>query len=176
MSETCDAAAPAKARAHPEWDLQTAAYVWARKFIADEFLWLSIDRGAGSKMQRIREAARGFQPGTPDALIATRAVLVGIEFKAERGKVSDAQSRMGERFAAVRARWYVAHSVVEMCKSLISAGVSLRDLAIEHAEAADRALAIRAAKPRKPPAPSKDKRYTWGKGTVRRARKAGVFI
>ena len=170
--------APAKTRKrHPEWDLQTACYVWAKRNITTMYLWLSIDRGAGTKMQRLREAARGFKAGTPDVLLLIEDGAVFVEIKAPRGTVSAAQKQMAELIAGVGHEIYVAHSVAEFCYAILEAGFSVHPLGLEHALAADRALAARIAAPPKKHARTRAApRFTMGKRAVGRARKAGMFI
>ena len=166
-----------KPRATLEWNLQQACYVWARRNITEPFLWLSMDRGAGSKMQRIREAQRGFQPGTPDAVVLAVAKTAFFEFKAPKGVVSPAQTAMGDQLGTLLHDWFLVRSVAGFCGALQTARISVHPLGVEHALAADRALAARiAAPPKSARATKAAPRFTMGKRAVGRARKAGVFI
>ena len=119
--------------------LQVADFLTAA--IRPPVFWTTIDHGAGRLSGRSAGMmkARGVKSGLPDILVmmprsipanlptgplpATR--VIGIELKAEQGRVSHSQEEMGRVFAAVNADYVVCRTVEVVAMALEVLGVPL---------------------------------------------------
>lgn len=75
----------------------------------------------GARLKRM-----GLKRGWPDYLILFDKLLIGIELKAGKGKVSDAQADVADSFTANGAAWSVVRSTEELEAFLMGLGVPLR--------------------------------------------------
>ena len=92
--------------------LQGAAVTYLRTSLPSRALVFAVPNG-GSRDKR--EAARlkwqGVLAGVPDVLVILDGRTFGIEFKAPKGKLSDAQKAIADRFHENGCPWTVARSL-----------------------------------------------------------------
>jgi hypothetical protein len=107
----------------PEQTLQIQVANYLRVALRPPTFWTAIDHGAGKMTPASAglRRARGVRPGLPDILIMhpsgwntsirPMADVIGIELKASKGRMSDAQ-------LVVQAAWRKCGCEYEECKSL----------------------------------------------------------
>jgi hypothetical protein len=95
--------------------------------------WTAIDHGVGKlgfKEAGIRKA-RGVKPGIPDIVIMARdfpyqPIVIGIELKAGRGDLSEAQIEVRDEWLSMGHGVYVARSLEEVQDILVRAKIPMR--------------------------------------------------
>ena len=119
-------------RASPEHQLQVAVAQYLTHALRPPVLWTALDAGAGkmSKASAGLRKARGVKAGWPDLLIMEpaglyRTLVLGIELKAKKGTLSEAQFDRAEDFLGCNATYHVARSVDEVETILRLNGIPL---------------------------------------------------
>jgi hypothetical protein len=124
-------------RAHPERDIQKAVINYIRRVVPNSVTGLiPIEQGAWSPdpMARARygaaRKASGVLTGSPDAFSAVPGGrTIWWEFKAPKGRVSDAQAELHHLLRA-------AGHIVAVCRSIEDARATLRAAGVRTVEAA----------------------------------------
>ena len=102
-------------RAQPEAQLHKAVAAYLRLALKPPTIWTTIGHGGGGKVRGAQLKAMGVMPGWPDIVIVhpdfAQCVLIGIELKSAKGKLSDEQ-------IAIRTHFRHANAHYECCKSL----------------------------------------------------------
>jgi hypothetical protein len=113
----------------PEQALAIAAAQYLRLALRPPTVWFAIDHGAGRMTPAAAGLlkARGGRQGVPDLLVLhpfqADTNVVGLELKAPKGRVSDAQRIMAREFRAAGAAY-------EFCRSLEDVEAVLRGVGI----------------------------------------------
>ena len=128
-------------RKRPEQALQIAVARYLGLALRAPTYWTAVDAGAG-KMTAASAGlrkARGVKPGFPDIIVlhplGLNTLVVGIELKAGKGKLSPAQLGTCEVFWAVSARYVECRSIGEVDAALRRAGVPVHALPVDGAPA-----------------------------------------
>jgi hypothetical protein len=150
---------PAKRR-HPEAQLQRAAMQWLQLALVPPAFATSIETGRASRLARMMDAARGVQPGFPDALVFWPVSLsplaalqlgrgfcgvLGLEFKSAAGRTSPAQVVMATKLRQCHIRVYTIRSLDQLAAACQLEGVPMRRTIIGDANAAVRASRLAGA-------------------------------
>lgn len=115
-----------KRRANPEHRLQIAVANYLSVALKPPTIWTSLDAGAG-KMSPITAAlrkARGVKAGWPDVLVIHpgrmphMAIVLGIELKAGKGRMSGAQKEMAVAMYNAGCSYVTCRSIQEIAKIL----------------------------------------------------------
>jgi hypothetical protein len=124
------------ARKRPEQALQIALAKYLKHALRAPTYWTSVDAGAG-KMTAASAGlrkARGVKAGFPDVLVmhplGLNTLVVGIELKAKKGRLSDAQAATCEALWAANARYVECRSLEEVQRCLERAGVPMHALVV----------------------------------------------
>lgn len=111
----------------PEAQLQGAVIAYLRAALPSRALAFAVPNG-GKRDER--EAARlkwqGVLPGVPDLLVLLDGRAFGIELKAARGRLSEAQCEVADRFAENGCPWTCARSLDDVERFLRANDVPLR--------------------------------------------------
>ena len=101
--------------------------------LRDPVFWTTFPAGGGGKVRGAFLKAMGLAAGMPDILIfapgptlndgRTFTRLIGLELKATKGRQSDSQKEMAERFEAVGGVYLIARTLDEVEILLRAAGV-----------------------------------------------------
>lgn len=106
--------------------LQGAAVTYLRTALPDRAIVFAVPNG-GSRDKR--EAARlkwqGVLPGVPDLIVMIDGRTFGIELKAPKGRLSEDQKNIADKFTANDIPWTVARSLDEIEAFLTSYQVRL---------------------------------------------------
>jgi hypothetical protein len=114
----------------PEQTLQIQVANYLRVALRPPTFWTSLDHAAklGPVAGAMRKK-RGVRAGLPDLLVMRACdfstVVIGIELKATKGVVSDAQEEMKRSFKAVNADYYVCRTLPEVLHVLEMNGIPL---------------------------------------------------
>lgn len=117
LAAAIEAARKRKRRAAPEHVLQVAVAGYLRVALKPPTVWSTIPSGGGGRVRGAQLKAAGLQRGLPDILVMHPApngqgpIVIGLELKAKRGRISPEQRTMLRAFHDCRA-WYV------LCRSL----------------------------------------------------------
>ena len=93
--------------------------------------WTTFPAGGGGRIRGAILKSMGLKDGVPDILIFCAGYpdgmtrVIGLELKAEKGKLTPAQKDMGKTFEAFGGLYLVARSVNEVEVLLFTAGVPL---------------------------------------------------
>jgi len=120
----------------PEDALQTAVATYLDRCLPSASWWTATANGAflgGDVKRRAIQAARmkraGVKNGTPDILIVWDGRLFGIELKAGKGKLTDAQRDVADAMTNAGAGWTCARSIDDVAGFLTGLGVPMRRMA-----------------------------------------------
>lgn len=134
----------ARGRKRPEQSLQITVADFLRVALRPPTIWTAFPAGGGGKVRGAFLKAMGLQAGWPDILVAhplTRSnhgvILVGIELKSHKGKVSPAQEVMADDFIRAGAHYPLCRSLEEVEKFLRKFGIPLHATAGHAAESID---------------------------------------
>lgn len=116
-------------RANPEQRLQIAVAAYLRLALRSPTTWTAIGHGGGGKVRGALLKASGVVPGWPDLLIMhpmfANTLVVGIELKAKKGRVSPQQRGISMEFALCNAGYHFARSLEDVEYILRTAGIPL---------------------------------------------------
>lgn len=122
-----------KKRRNLEHELQVAVAQYLAVALRPPTIWTSLDAGAG-KMNPVTAAlrkARGVKAGWPDILVIhpgrmpKMATALGIELKADAGKMSNAQVAIAGAMREAGAEYVVCRSIDDVVEVLAEAGIPL---------------------------------------------------
>ena len=109
-----------------EDQLQGTVVAYLRQCLPTRAIVFAVPNGG---YRNAREAARlkwqGVTPGVPDLLVMIDGRTFGIELKAPKGRLSDAQKAIGDKFTANGFPWTCARSLDEVEAFLQSYQVQL---------------------------------------------------
>lgn len=102
-----------KKRASPERAIQTAIVKALHQHC--KFPWFAVPNGGKRHVHTaIKLKAEGVRAGVPDLVfVLPGGRFAGLELKAEKGRLSDAQKEWRDRITALCGWWNVAHSIDE---------------------------------------------------------------
>lgn len=116
----------------PEQALQIAVAQYLGHALKPPTIWTAFPAGGGGRIRGAFLKAMGLKAGWPDILVidpaATsyhRSLVVGIELKAEKGRMSNSQEAVRASFVAAGAHWYLARSLDEVEGFLRGVGIPL---------------------------------------------------
>jgi hypothetical protein len=114
-------------RAQPEEQLQVAVCKYLRHALEGNSMFFAVPNGGlRSRTEAIRFKATGTIPGIPDICVVNDGRLIGIELKAPKGRVSDAQLYCHERLRRARVPVTICRSIDDVIAALTAAGVPLK--------------------------------------------------
>jgi hypothetical protein len=115
-----------KRRLHPEEDLQRQVVRFLQRSLTGNSLVFHVPNGGRRGfLEALRFKSMGVLAGMVDLGIVTDGRLLGIELKAGRGQISDAQAWCHRRLRAAGAPVYVCRSLDEVIAVLQQAGVPM---------------------------------------------------
>jgi hypothetical protein len=115
-----------KRRQHPEEDLQRQVVRFLKQSLVGNSVVFHVPNGGRRAfLEALRFKAAGVLAGMVDLGIVNDGRLVGIELKAGKGQVSDAQAWCHQRLRAAGAPVYVCRSLDEVIAALQEAGVPM---------------------------------------------------
>jgi len=120
-------------RDNPEQRLQIAVAGYLRVALKPPTIWTAFPAGGGGKVRGAFLKAMGLQAGWPDLVVMEPlpkrshygALVVGIELKAEKGRMSNSQEAVRASFVAAGAHWFLARSLDEVEGFLRGVGIPL---------------------------------------------------
>ncbi|MFY8105636.1 MAG: VRR-NUC domain-containing protein [Elstera sp.] len=117
------------ARKNPEQRLQIQVANFLRLALRPPTVWTAFPAGGGGKVRGALLKAMGLKPGWPDVIVlhplGLNTLVVGIELKAKKGRLSDAQKDACEALWAANARYVECRSLEEVDRCLRRAGVPM---------------------------------------------------
>jgi hypothetical protein len=117
------------ARKNPEQRLQIQVANFLRLALRPPTVWTAFPAGGGGKVRGARLKAMGLKAGWADLQIlhpmGLNTLVVFIELKAKRGRLSEAQIATCEALWAANARYVECRSLEEVQRCLERAGVPL---------------------------------------------------
>lgn len=104
---------------------------------ADSFLFATTNqRGTRKRFEMGILKAMGARPGVPDLCLVDRGRFIGLEVKAEKGRLSERQGDAADAIVKAGGHYSVVRSVEETELYLRSIGVALRATVLPEAMAA----------------------------------------
>lgn len=103
---------------------QVAAFL--ARTLPENAPWTTIGHGGGGKARGARLKAMGLQPGWPDIIILFHGRFLGIELKAEKGRLSPEQVIAHQRITLAGGVVRVARTLKEVEDFLIVVGIGVR--------------------------------------------------
>ena len=126
------------ARKNPEQRLQIQVANFLRLALRPPTVWTAFPAGGGGKIRGAKLKRMGLKPGWPDLIVLhpyeLTTLVVGIELKAKKGRLSEAQAATCEALWAANARYVECRSLEEVDRCLRRAGVPM------HARVVDASL------------------------------------
>jgi hypothetical protein len=114
-------------RAQPEEQLQMAVCKFLAHALEGNSMFFAVPNGGlRSRTEAIRLKATGVIAGVCDLFVVNDGRLIGLELKAPKGRVSDAQLYCHERLRRARVPVTVCRSIEDVIVALTAAGVPLR--------------------------------------------------
>ena len=114
-------------RAHPEEQLQMQVCKFLHHALEGNSTFFAVPNGGlRSRSEAARFKATGTIAGMPDICVVNDGRLIGIELKAPKGRVSDAQLYCHERLRRARVPVTVCKSVDDVIAALTESGVPLK--------------------------------------------------
>lgn len=108
-------------RKRPEQQFQKTVVQFLSRALRSPTIWTAFPAGGGGRVRGAILKSMGLQPGWPDILVVhplPRAnhgvVLVGLELKAPKGKISPEQERMADNFIRAGAHYPLCKSLEEV--------------------------------------------------------------
>lgn len=115
-----------------EQQLHRAVAAFLRVALKPPTTWTTMPAGGGGRVRGAQLKAMGLQPGWPDLLVIhpagysyRGALVVGLELKTAKGRLSDEQKAMDSEFFCAGAYYTVARSVDEVEGFLKGVGIPL---------------------------------------------------
>ena len=119
--------AQAHKRQRPEEKLQATVCKFLTLTLDQTSMFFSVPNGGlRSRTEAIRFKATGVVAGMPDICVVNNGRLIGLELKAPKGRVSDAQLYCHERLRAAQVPVTVCRSLDDVIGALLAAGVPLK--------------------------------------------------
>lgn len=110
----------------PEEALQRSVVQFLDRALPKRALYWHAHQNPKNKAEGGRLKGLGLRAGMPDLCILYDGRLYGIELKAAKGKLSEAQSSIADKFSDNGAFWTVARTVDGVEAFLRAAGMQLR--------------------------------------------------
>lgn len=112
----------------PEETLHRAVATYLAVALPSRALWWSTanQRGTRSRWEMGLLKALGVRPGIPDILVYFDGLLIGIELKAAKGRISEAQAVVSDLIVDNGGLWRCCRSVEDVEAALRNAGVPLK--------------------------------------------------
>ena len=121
-------------RKNPEQRLQIAVANFLRLALRPPTVWTAFPAGGGGKVRGALLKSMGLKAGWPDIIVLhpyeLTTLVVGIELKAKKGRLSDAQAATCEALWAANARYIECRSLEEVDRCLRRAGVPMHALVV----------------------------------------------
>lgn len=123
-----------KKRDNPEQRLQMAVADYLALALKPPTIWTAFPAGGGGRVRGAFLKAMGLKAGWPDIVVMApwdkfdayhRSLVVGIELKAAKGRLSNAQEGVRSSFVQAGAHWFLARSVDEVEGFLRGVGIPL---------------------------------------------------
>lgn len=116
-------------RKRPEQALQIAVANFLRLALRAPTAWTAFPAGGGGKIRGALLKVMGLKAGWPDVLVlhpmGLNTLVVGIELKAKKGRLSEAQIETCEALWAANARYIECRSLEDVQRCLERAGVPM---------------------------------------------------
>lgn len=126
------------ARKNPEQRLQIQVANFLRLALRPPTVWTAFPAGGGGKVRGALLKAMGLKAGWPDVQVlhpmGLNTLVVGIELKAKKGRLSKPQVETCEALWAANARYVECRSLEEVDRCLRRAGIPM------HARVVDASL------------------------------------
>lgn len=154
-----------------EHRLQMAVASFLSATLPRDCYWTSVDAGQGRmdvRAGRMRKA-RGVKAGVPDVILVHRGYFYGLELKASKGRLSEAQHVAHSQIHDAGGIVVVCHSIEEVETALRAWNIPLRGTTLT-AQQRDERLAAAPKKPRGPGRPR------GGVSQLAKFRAAGVLV
>ncbi len=117
----------ARRRQAPEEQLQMATVKFLRHALDANAMFFAVPNGGlRSRTEAMRFKATGTIAGMPDLFVIFSGKTLGIELKAPKGRLSDAQINCHAKLMSAGVRVGVCRSLEEVVSELLMAGVPLR--------------------------------------------------
>lgn len=117
------------ARKNPEQRLQIQVANFLRLALRPPTVWTAFPAGGGGKVRGALLKSMGLRAGWPDIIVLhpyeLTTLVVGIELKAKKGRLSKPQIETCEALWAANARYVECRSLEEVQRCLERAGVPL---------------------------------------------------
>lgn len=110
----------------PEEALQRSVVDYLARALPARALFWHAHQNPKSKSDGGRLKGLGLRAGMPDLMILLDGKLYGLELKAAKGKLSEAQASIADSFTTNGAYWTVARSIEGVEAFLRALGVQLR--------------------------------------------------
>ena len=119
---------------HEEQAFHIAVAQYLDVALPPEYPWTTIGHGGGGKTRGSILKAMGVKPGWPDIIILAPSIswgssssrFIGLELKAERGKLSPAQKDVHERILFVGGFVHICRTLAEVEGALRAEMIPLR--------------------------------------------------
>lgn len=119
----------ARKKKNPEEILQNAVADFLAGALHPPTMWTAFPAGGGGKIRGAKLKRMGLKPGWPDIIVLhpyeLTTLVVGIELKAAKGRLSAPQIETCEALWAANARYVECRSLEEVQRCLERAGVPL---------------------------------------------------
>ena len=99
---------------------------YLRAVLPADAAWTTFPAGGGGAARGGQLKVIGLIPGWPDIQILYRGRFLGIELKAEKGRVSADQDACMKRIVTAGGTWALCRSIEDVERTLIAFGVPLR--------------------------------------------------
>lgn len=115
----------------PEAALHRAVADYLRLTLAPPTIWSTFPSGGGGRVRGAQLKALGLRKGWPDLIVVHPALhpgyslVVGLELKAAKGRLSPEQEAMRGAFAAAGAWYFVCRSLEDVERALREAHVPI---------------------------------------------------
>lgn len=113
----------------PEQALQIQVAKYLGLALRAPTYWTAFPAGGGGRTRGAFLKAMGLKPGWPDVLVlhpmGLNTLVVGIELKAKKGRLSEAQKGACEALWAANARYIECRSLEDVQRCLERAGVPM---------------------------------------------------
>lgn len=154
-----------------EWKLQQACATYLSAVLPRDCYWTSVDAGQGRMDVRAGQMrkARGVKAGTPDVILVHRGYFYGLELKASKGRVSEAQTVAHGQIRDAGAPVVVCHSIEEVETALRAWDIPLRGTTLTAQQRDERLAAV----PKKVRGPGRPRRDV---SQLAKFRRAGVLV
>jgi hypothetical protein len=117
------------ARKNPEQRLQIAVANFLRLALRPPTVWTAFPAGGGGKVRGALLKSMGLRAGWPDVQVlhpmGLNTLVVGIELKAKKGRLSKPQIETADALWAANARYVECRSLEEVDRCLRRAGVPM---------------------------------------------------